>query len=110
MKNQRNALATALAVTFTIGLSATAQADRNDAIRYADELESCVTAMREQLDLDGVHRIQHVVTKTDAQGLATALTLETSTFSDAATKQYSAYCVVTGNHRPTRLHVEEKAG
>lgn len=110
MSNRSNALATVLAVTFSIGFSATALADRDAGIRYADELESCVAAMKERLDLDGVYRIQHIVTKSDAQGIAYALTLETSTFSDATEKQYSTYCVATGNHRPSRLQIEEKAG
>ena len=84
-----------------------ALADRPDSVRYADELESCVTAIKAEIDLAGVNRIRHIVTKSNAQGLAYELKLETSTYAGNMKKNYAAYCLVTGKGKPSRLRVEE---
>ena len=84
-------------------------ADRDNGIRYDDELESCVAAVRDQLDLDGVHRIQHVVTRSSARDLGYALTIRTSTYSETSKKEYATYCVAVGNREPSRLKIEEIA-
>lgn len=92
------------------GVSANALADDTRKIRYADELDACVTALRGKIDLEGVTRIQHVVTRFQAQNIGYALSLETSTFAPEAERRYSAYCVAVGKNTPSRLRVEEKAG
>jgi len=101
--------ATLAAVVLLLTLSAGAPAADDDVVRYADELDTCVTALNERLDLAGVNRIRHVVTKLDTNGIGYALTLRTSTYADDTEKQYSAYCEATGTHRPTRLRVKELA-
>ena len=88
-------------------LSATALADQNERIRYVDELESCVTAIRSEIDLEGVNRIRHIVTKSSPQGVAYELRLKVSTYAGNAEKEYSAYCLVTGSREPTRLRITE---
>ena len=90
-------------------MSLPALADRSDAVRYADELESCVTAIKSEIDLAGVNRIRHIVTKSSVQGIAYELNLETSTFAGETEKNYAAYCLVTGKRKPSRLRVEEVA-
>ena len=103
-KNSLKVLLTSAALTLP---SANAFADRQDPIRYVDELESCVTAIRSELDLNGVNRIRHIVTKSSPQGLAYELRLRVSTYSGGAEKAYTAYCLVTGNNEPSRLRVVE---
>lgn len=98
-----------VAAVLLSGLSLPALADRSDAVRYADELESCVTAIKSEIDLDGVNRIRHIVTNSNARGIAYELKLETSTFADGTEKNYAAYCLVTGKSKPSRLRVEEVA-
>ena len=96
-----------IAAGLLTGLSLPALADRSDTVRYADELESCVTAIKSEIDLAGVNRIRHIVTDSNAQGIASALQLEPSTFAGDTQKNYSAYCLVTGKGKPSRLRVEE---
>lgn len=110
MKNRTPMLKTLFATVLLTGSAATAHADRTDDIRFAAELDACVTALKDNLNLDGVHRIRHIVRKSDAQSIGYALTLKTSTYSDGAERLYSAYCVVVGNNKPTRLHIEEITG
>lgn len=109
MKNRNHNWKLWMAAGLLSGLSLPAVADRSDSVRYADELESCVTAIKSEIDLDGVSRIRHIVTNSTAQGIAYELKLETSTFAGDKEKSYSAYCLVTGKNSPSRLRVAEKA-
>lgn len=86
-------------------MSASALADQMDRIRYVDELESCVTAIRAEIELEGVNRIRHIVTKSSAQGIAYEFRLKVSTYSGDTEKEYSAYCLVIGSNEPSRLRV-----
>ena len=97
-----------LLFTGALALASTAAiADQGDRIRYVDELESCVTAIKSEIDLEGVNRIRHIVTKSSPQGVAYELRLKVSTYAGNAEKEYSAYCLVTGNNEPSRLRVTE---
>lgn len=109
MKNRNQKWQAWLAATLLAGVTSTAMADRSDGVRYADELESCVQAIKAEIDLDGVHRIRYVVTNSTAQGIAYELTLKTSTYAGDSEKNYSAYCLVTGKRSPSRLRIEEKS-
>ena len=91
-----------IAVGLLSSLAVPALADRSDAVRYSDELESCVTAIKSELDLAGVNRIRHIVTESKPQGIAYELKLDTSTFAGETEKRYSAYCLVTGKSKPSR--------
>lgn len=109
--NIRNTLVKLAAVS--VGLVATssaALADKSAAFQFADELDACVAALNDQLDLSGVYRIRHIVTKSDPRGRGYSLTIKTQTFSEIADKQYSAVCVATGNNQPSRLKVAEIVG
>lgn len=110
MKTLTDRLKAIIAATLVVTAPGVALADRDSTIRFDDELESCVAAVRDKLDLDGVHRIQHVVTKSSPQDLGYALTIRTSTYADGAEKEYSAYCVTIGKRKPSRLTIEEVAG
>lgn len=98
-----------IAAALLSAASLPALADRPDSVRYADELESCVTAIKAEIDLAGVNRIRHIVTKSNAQGIAYELKLETSTYAGDTEKNYATYCLVTGKGKPSRLRVEEIA-
>lgn len=80
---------------------------RADELEFARELDACVLALHGRLDLQGVTRIRHIVTKFDTKGLGYSLTIRTRTFSDTAEKKYSVVCVATGNHVPSRLKIKE---
>lgn len=84
-----------------------ASAAQNDELEFARELDACVAALNERLDLQGVVRIRHIVTKYNTKGLGYSLTINTKTFTDTAEKKYSAVCVATGDSKPSRLKVEE---
>lgn len=84
-----------------------ASAAQNDELEFARELDVCVAALNERLDLQGVVRIRHIVTNYSTQGLGYSLTIKTRTFTDTAEKKYSAVCIANGDNRPSRLKIEE---
>lgn len=78
--------------------------------RFADELDSCVTALNDEINLDGVYRVRHIVTDYDTRRGGFALRITTQTFSASAEKTYAAYCLAQGSQKPARLEIEEVAG
>lgn len=108
-RNAKRNWKTWLAAGLLTGITLPALADRTEGVRYADELESCVAAIKAEIDLDGVKRIRHIVTNSSAQGIAYELKLQTSTFAGDTEKNYTAYCLVTGKSKPSKLRVEQKS-
>lgn len=90
-----------------VGTNAPAFAERTDGFEFADELDACVAALNDEIDLSDVRRIRHIVTNYDVKGLGYSLTIKTHTYSATAEKQYSVVCVATGNNRPSHLKVAE---
>jgi hypothetical protein len=105
MFNRQNFLKSIAVAGATSLMAASALADSPERIHYVDELESCVTAIKSEIDMDGVNRIRHIVTKSTPQGIAYELRLRVSTYAGDAEREYSAYCLVTGNSEPSRLRV-----
>ncbi len=98
----------AIAIVAT-GLVNTAAAEA-DTLPFADELDSCVAAVTEHLDLSDASRVRHTVVEKRRSGLGHALSIETSVFTGAAERRYSAYCVATGAGTPLKFRINEKAG
>jgi len=98
-------LVTAVALT---AMSGTLLADSRDEARYADELNACVTAMKASIEMDGVRRIRHVVTKLAPDILGYKMTLQTFTYADEAVRQYKGSCSANGDNPPFRLRIKER--
>jgi hypothetical protein len=94
----------ALAITF---FGAPAVAELPNSLEFADELDSCVTALNGELDLDGVSRVRHVVTKSSPKRRGYMFTIRTQTFSSNANKVYAVTCVADGKSLPLKLQVSE---
>ena len=101
------ALITALAIIL-LGASAPANAQTAGDFEFADELNACVAALNDEIDLSDVQRIRHIVTDYNLKGRGYSLTITTRTFSATEEKQYSAICVATGNNQPSQLKIEQK--
>jgi hypothetical protein len=89
------------------GINGQAWAERTGDFEFSDELDACVAALNDEIDLNDVQRIRHIVTKYDTKGRGYSLTIRTHTYSATAEKQYSAICVATGKNQPSRLEVTE---
>lgn len=107
MKAKSANLKLAVATLLITGLSTAAHADRGK-LAYADEIETCVAAVSERIDLTSANRVRHIVTQSDRNGLGYALTIETSVYADGAEKHYEAYCVASGKSQPTKFRFDEQ--
>ena len=95
---------TSLAAVVLFGAT-TASAEGADELRFASELERCVAAVNEQLELSGADRVRHVVTHSGRSGIGYALTIRTSVFHGDSQSQYSSYCVANGDNEPTKFRI-----
>lgn len=100
-------LIAALVGTLAGGL---AHADRSEEIRFADELDSCVAAVTEHLDLSDANRVRHTVVEKQHSGLGYALQIETSVFANGSERRYAAYCVANGDGVPLKFRIDERVG
>lgn len=89
------------------GTTALASSAEPKTFEFAEELDACVTALNEKLNLDGVNRVRHVVTDYDSRGRGYTLKISTETFSKVAQRRYSAVCVANGSQKPSRLTISE---
>ena len=101
------ALFAVLLGTFAGGL---AHADRSQEIRFAAELDSCVAAVTEHLDLSNADRVRHTVIEKQHSGLGYALRIQTSVFANGAERRYAAYCVANGSGAPLKFSIDERVG
>jgi hypothetical protein len=89
-------------------ISGTAVADPLKEAAYTAELDSCVSALKANIEMDGVKRIRHVVTKMYPDSIGYRMTLQTSTFTADRERHYSASCFANGSNPPFKLRVTEK--
>ena len=90
-------------------LPAVALADQA-AVPFADEVNSCVDAIYDRLDLTTTDRIRHVVTKEKRTGIGYALAIQTTVYFGAEQRSYSVYCVASGRNAPTKFRFELQPG
>jgi hypothetical protein len=89
------------------GASAMASTSERIEARINNEVAACASAFRNQVDLDGVNRIRHVVTAATPAIIGREFRLETSTFSGEEERRYRSICLVNGDNPPIRLRVRE---
>ena len=98
-------LTTTIALT---ALSGAALADATRAVPYAGELDACVSALKANIDMDGVRRIRHIVTKMVPESIGYSMKLETVTYTGDTERHYSASCFANGNNPPFKLRINEQ--
>jgi hypothetical protein len=104
--NKRKLLTTLAASTvLSAGLALPAAGD--DALTFADEVDSCVALVDRHLDLGQAERVRHFVTNTKRTGIGYAFTIETTVFDSASQRKYAAYCVAQGNNEPVKFSIDE---
>jgi len=99
------------AATLTLigaGITSPAFAERGAVLPFAEELDTCVAAVTEHLDLTDARRVRHTVVEDKRTGIGYALSIETSVFSTDAERRYSAYCVATGSGAPIKFRIDER--
>lgn len=107
MKTSSAALEIVAATLLVTGLSSTALADRTE-LKFEKEIDSCVAAVSQKIDLTNANRVRHVVTQSDRSGIGYALTIQTSVFSSGAERRYEAYCVASGTGEPVKFRIDEQ--
>lgn len=95
-------------ITALTVLSGAALADSMRAVPYAGELDACVSALKANIDMDGVRRIRHIVTKMVPESIGYRMKLETVTYTQDRERHYSTFCFANGNHPPFKLRINEQ--
>ena len=106
-RQYRSSKTLALAALLVI-FSGAAVADPAKEAAWSAELDSCVSALRANIEMDGVQRIRHVVTKMYPDSIGYRMTLQTSTYSADSERHYSASCFANGSNPPFKLRVTER--
>lgn len=109
MKLPKLNLATIVFALLSGAISASAVAENNTPFPYADELDACVSAVTEHLDLTDVRRVRHTVVQEKRTGIGYALNIETSVFSGDVERRYSSYCVATGSGTPLKFKIDQRS-
>lgn len=91
-------------------LSGVALAERTETVRFADEVDSCVSAVNEHIDLSDANRVRHTVVEQKHTGIGYALSIETSVFAAGSERRFSAYCVANGSGTPLKFRIDESVG
>jgi len=99
---------TAVLLTTITGLSAYAAQSAEEVIM--DEARSCVAAIGDRVDVDGVKHVRHVVTDYEYGPVGFALRIRSEYHTDDGDATYRAYCLADGSHAPLRLRVHEIDG
>ena len=100
-------LTAAMLALLGAGISSASHAERP--LRFADELDTCVAAVTEHLDLTDARRVRHTVIEDKRTGIGYALNIETSVLAADAERRYSAYCVATGSDAPIKFRIDKRA-
>lgn len=74
---------------------------------YDGEVEICVAAVNDHVDLDDAERVRHVVNLLRRTGIGRVLTIETSVVTAERTRTYSAYCVAVSDAPPVKFRISE---
>lgn len=99
----------ALVILGWLGTGALAYGAEPNTFEFSEELDACVAALNEELDLKGVSRVRHIVTDYDSRGRGYTLKISTETYSKSSQRRYLAICVANGSQVPTRLSISESA-
>jgi hypothetical protein len=83
------------------------QSIAGDKLAFGREVDSCLAAVNNQVDLAEANRVRHVVTDSKRTISGFALTIRTSVFSENSEKRYAVRCVASGSSEPTLLRIEE---
>lgn len=98
-------LTTAMALA---SLAATAvPAAETTELPFASELDACVAEVNANLDLAGVTRLRHTVTKEKRTGIGYVLNIETAVYSPHEQRSFSTYCVARGAANPVKFEMTE---
>ena len=90
------------------GGRSTCHAERDAVLAFADELNSCVAAVTDHLDLTHVRRVPHTVVEEKRTGIEYALDVETSEFVGDAERRYSACCATKGEGTPRKFRIDQR--
>jgi len=80
---------------------------RSEELPFAKEVDSCIAAVTDKLDLSEASRVRHVVTAGDRTGIGYVLTISTSVFSADSNRAYESYCVAEGSREPVKFRIDE---
>ena len=85
--------------------AADAQADRD--LPFRTELDTCLSAIKERIDLGGAERVRHVVLDTEGTLTGYELKIDTTVYAAGAAREYSAVCATRGALRPSKLEIRD---
>jgi hypothetical protein len=100
----------ALAALYAVASPAGAATVEESGVEH--EVNSCVAAVREQLDYSDATRVRHDVTAIERRTVGYTLKISTSLYGEneqAVIRAYAATCVVNGDNVPLSFDMKEGA-
>lgn len=94
-----------LAVAALAAMTPNPAAATNRDLPYALELDSCVSAIYRNIDMDGATRVRHVVRDSQSSSVGYELTIDTVVYDAEASRAYRAVCLARGALNPIKLRI-----
>ena len=108
MKSHKTVIS--LTILGLMALAGSAGAETTDASVIANEVESCVAEVRQNVDLTEATRIRHDVVAVERRIVGYEMQISTSVYGGAdgdAIRAYAATCVVNGNNKPLSFAINQ---
>lgn len=74
-------------------------------LEYAAEVDSCLAAVNDRVDVQSANRVRHLVTQSRRTAIGYALTIETAVYRPGGERHYAVHCVVRGSSQPIKLRI-----
>ena len=74
---------------------------------YNEAVETCLSSVNAELDLDSATRVRHLVEHVKGTGIGDVFEIRTSVFTPGKTRTFAAYCVAGGSNLPVKFRISE---
>jgi hypothetical protein len=112
MNNRQPFLAVTAAIALlTVGASAAASG--NGEVKFDREVESCISEVIDQANLDDAIRVRHLIVNVKNSTSGYVFKINTSIFveaDDKAIREYASYCVAKGDDKPVKFRIDKVSG
>jgi hypothetical protein len=108
MKSIKTLRTFSVATILSLGLVAPSFGEDAAKPSLAREVDTCISAIYDHLDLLDATRVRHVVSQKNRTGSALVFEIETSVFKQDIGRYYEAFCVANGDGKPSRFRITEK--
>ncbi len=111
--NNRQPLSAVTAAIALLTVGASAAASGNGEVKFDREVESCISEVIDQANLDDAIRVRHLIVKVKNSTSGYVFKINTSIFveaDDKAIREYASYCVAKGDDKPVKFRIDKVSG